>query len=214
MIGFRCPTNSDFLLGGLHIELQTLNTTALISLPTEAETESFRQILVKNSCLLKIHPLYLLVLIFQARYHGWSHWFTSQWRAISDEIEAATRMTSKKWLARNSKGLSRHQINTNILLERVHEVQAELSHAETVMKYAKRFGDVAVGAIQQVEEARRELVLPTLKKEDYLRLARRMKCVVSRCAAIHDRLPELKDRLRAQINVVRTCFVSSRSMVR
>jgi hypothetical protein len=209
VIGFRCPTNSDFLLGGLHIELRTLNTTALISLPTEAETESFRQILVKNSCLLKIHPLYLLVLIFQERYHGWSQWFTSQWRAISDEIEVATRMTSKKWLARNAKGLSRHQISTNILLERVHEVQAELSHAETVMKYAKRFG-----AIQQVEEARRELVLSTLKKEDYLRLARRMKCVVSRCAAIHDRLPELKDRLKAQINVVRTCFVSSRSMVR
>lgn len=205
-IPLRCPTNSDFLLGGLRFDLKTLNTTAFLSFPTSVEADSFIQLLTKHLPLLRLHPLYLLLLIFQERYRTWSIWFTSQWRIVSDEIEVATGMTSKKWLARrmtdSSSPLLQQPMDTKVLLERVHEVQAELSHVETVMKFAKRFGDVLLGSIMQFEEARRELGLPILQKRELQELRMRIGCVVSRCQAVDDRVPELKDRLKVQMNVV------------
>ncbi|KAL2190586.1 hypothetical protein L209DRAFT_188647 [Thermothelomyces heterothallicus CBS 203.75] len=72
----------------------------------------------------------------------------------------------------------------------------------TVIKSAKRFGDGAIGAIQHFEEAREVLGLPTLKKKERKDLVKRMEYVACRCEAIDDTLPELKERLKGQINVV------------
>jgi hypothetical protein len=204
VIGFRCPTNTEFLIGGIRIELQSLNAIAILSFPGETETESFHQMLRKNVQILRSHPLSLVVLIFRERYSGWSRWFAQQWKVVSEEVEVATGMTSKRWLAMRAPG--RPLTNTKALLERVHDVQAELSHIETVMRFeSKRMGDVALEAVEQVEVARKELDLPvSLNRKDRAELIRRMKHVASRCVAVNNRLPELKNRLKVQIDVVST----------
>ena len=186
-----------------------MNTSALLSFPTGTESQSFTQLLETNTPLLLTHPLYLILLIFQERYRSWSEWFTSQWKVVADEIEPATGMTSKKWLAREPKSSSPPPpMDTKTLLERVHEAQAELSHVETVMKFAKRFGDVAAGVIKEFEDTRRELGCPVLSKRDLQELTMRMEHVISRCQAVDDRVSELRDRLKVQINVV--SYFSSR----
>ncbi|KAK4232790.1 hypothetical protein C8A03DRAFT_19992 [Achaetomium macrosporum] len=204
VIGFRCPrpSSTNFSLGGLRIDFHALNTTALLSLGTEAETQSFHQRLINNPSLLGVHPFYLLLFIFQERFGTWGEWFTRQWKVLTD-VEFATGMTAKEWMLRRADySMDQPPKSTKVLLEMVHAAHAELSHVETVMKSAKRFGDGAICAIQHLEETREMLGLPTLKKKERGDLVNRMKYVVSRCEAIDDTLPELKEQLDGQINVV------------
>jgi hypothetical protein len=99
--------------------------------------------------------------------------------------------------------MEQHPPSTKALLEMVHAAQAELAHVETVMKSAKRFGDGALAAIRQFEETREMLGLSTLKRTERESLENRIQYVISRCDVIVDTLPELKERLKGQINVVR-----------
>ena len=72
-----------------------------------------------------------------------------------------------------------------------------------MLRCAMRGGRDGVAG-EGVIASREELGLPTLKN-----LVRRMKYVISRCEAANDRVPELKNRLKVQINMV-SSYISSR----
>ena len=113
-------------------------------------------------------------------------------------------MTAEGWKLREISGECRARLqSTKSLLQALHGAHTELSHCETVLRYARRYESVAMQAVDQAEESRARLGAKGLKEGARIELKRRLKFAGSRCEAMGDRVDELKERLRGQINVVR-----------
>jgi hypothetical protein len=79
------------------------------------------------------------------------------------------------------------------------------------MRYARRFKDVGIEAIKQLEEARGRLGLEGLREGKRVDLTRRLMLPGTRCEAMDERVHELKERLRGQIDVVSSPMITHSS---
>ena len=155
-----------------------------------------------NRELIRLHPLYLVSFIYELRFQSWSKWLSLLWRHVND-IETVTNMTSETWKRRD---MSPERLDalkdTDTLLTFLHGTHTELCHGETVVTFANKLGRFCLEALDAVEQARERQGLSALSGRTRSGLEERMKFTAARCDAVSDRLLEMKERLRGQIQVV------------
>ena len=78
----------------IRIQFSTLHCIAFINCPSQEDTDDIRSRCLIDADLLKIHPLYLLSIIFENRYQRWTSWFSHLWSDVL-EIETLTNTTSR-----------------------------------------------------------------------------------------------------------------------
>jgi hypothetical protein len=204
-ISLRCPINHLVLLGVIRINLIDLTSAAFISLIPKENAESFQQRCHDYADILAIHPLYLLVVIFEERFETWMEWFAGVWKTVSD-IEAVTGMTKVEWMERFPKRRMEEFRNPRTLMKALHGAHVELAHCTTIMAFAKRFGTTSKMCIEDFEGAREQLGLDPLNKGKRTKLERRLRVTVGKFEAMVDRVEEMKARLKGQIDVVCLSF--------
>jgi hypothetical protein len=166
----------------------------------------------ENSELIALHPLYLLAFIFETRYARWTHWFASLWMRVN-EIETATNMTSVSWALRDaSPSRIKALKDPDTLLTFLHGTHTEMCHSENIASFANKFGPFCLDVLNVLEQARMDQGLPGLSSRYTFGLEDRIKYTATRCDFVRDRMAEMKERLRGQINVVGLDFPGRSAM--
>ncbi|KAH7111532.1 hypothetical protein EDB81DRAFT_829166 [Dactylonectria macrodidyma] len=96
---FRCPRNSNCIMGSIRVQLSTRNCFVFLSCNEAKDIQSIRSYCATHTDLLKIHPLYLLSFIYEDRYQRWIDWFAKLWREVV-EVETVTNTSRPQWKIR------------------------------------------------------------------------------------------------------------------
>jgi hypothetical protein len=186
----------------LRIRLSDRGCVALLFGRGHYDLQRLVALCAAQSDLLRVHPLYLLAFIYETKYEGWTHWFSSLWMRIN-EIETATNMTSPRW---SIKGVPLERIKAlkdpDTLLISIHETNTEMCHSENVILFASSFGPFCLDMLDILESAREQQSLSALAKRHRAGLEERIRFTTTRWNSVQVRMAELKERLRGQINVV------------
>ncbi len=160
----RCPRNSKSIVCILRIRISDRGCLAVVSGCDHHDVQRLTALCAAQSELLKLHPLYLLVLIYETRYESWTRWFANLWMQIN-EIETATNMTSVSW---KKKGVDPKRLEAlkepDTLLNYLHGTHTEICHAENVMSFANDFGPSCLDILSSLESVREQQSLHPLAK--------------------------------------------------
>jgi hypothetical protein len=151
-----------------------------------------------------VHPLYLLLFLYEQRHGSWMDWMIPHWRDVR-VYETSTEMTQSGWKLERSNALKarlEELKDPHVLLKNIYATSTALCHGDTIMAFAKKFGNVCHEAMELTERSRRELGLPSLGKAKRAKYDQGIALLLGRCDAANDRLSEQRYRLRSQANVV------------
>ncbi|KAH7146118.1 hypothetical protein EDB81DRAFT_485172 [Dactylonectria macrodidyma] len=202
-IFFRCPKNTNCVSGVVRVQFSTRNCFAFLSCCYVEDVRDILKRCLDNLDLLRIHPLYLLSFIYDHRFQRWTDWFAQLWKEVV-ELESVTNMTHPFWKisqmdAQRLQALSKD----DNLLTQLHATHLELCHSHTVISFATRFGKVCSDAVAEMEKRRQDLGYSPLSRRHASGIDDAFQTILIRCDYMADRLTELSNRLRGQINVVR-----------
>lgn len=205
---FRCPKNSENLMGCIRFELSFRNCLALISSVRLEDIYGVCTRCQANTDLLKVHPLYLLAFIYEQRHEVWADWAAILWNRVV-EIETATNMTSPAWKGQVGTDRLRSLSTSSILLTELHATRVELSHSDTVMSFGLKLGKTCLDVVFEAEKRRQDLGLSTLSMRYMSALEERVKYTFYQSESLSKRLSELRSRLDGQVEVVRITVPSN-----
>lgn len=169
--------------------------------------EALRNRCIKQKHLLAIHPLYLLLFILEERTAVYNAWLQKLY-IDAFEIEAVTEMAPPTWKSAVMETKKNQLADFDEVLKRLHSVSAELSHSNTVMRFAVKFGHFCLRTIDTVENLCAELDLEALKRQHRSQLNDCVRFVHDRNEFRKDKLDEVLYRLERQINVVRSSLTA------
>ncbi|KAL4724640.1 hypothetical protein ACLX1H_008082 [Fusarium chlamydosporum] len=200
-IFFRCPKNTNCVSGMVRVQFSTRNCFAFLSCCYEEDVCDILKRCLYNIELLRIHPLYLLSIIYDHRFQRWTDWFAQLWKQVV-ELESITNMTHPFWKMSQIDAQRLRALSTNdALLTQLHATHLELCHSHTVISFATRFGKVCSDAVAEMEKRRQDLGYSPLSRRHASGIEDAFKTTLIRCDSIADRLAELSNRLTGQINV-------------
>ncbi|KAM5359181.1 hypothetical protein ACJZ2D_014679 [Fusarium nematophilum] len=201
VIFFRCPKNTNCVSGIIRVQFATRKCFAFLSCCYEEDVFDILKRCSDNIDLLKIHPLYLLSFIYDHRFQRWTDWFARLWKEVV-ELESVTNMTHPFWKMSQMDAERLQALSTgDALLTQLHATHLELCHSHTVMSFATKFGNVCSSAADEMEKRRHDLGYSPLSRRHASGLEDTFKTILVRCDSMADRLSELSNRLRGQINV-------------
>lgn len=99
--------------------------------------------------------------------------------------------------------------NIDKLLPRLYTTNTEISHGENVMKFAIRYANFCLEAVNTIDSARRSVGLPPQAPGARALVEDRIRFTQSRCYGLQDRFAEMRERHSSQINAVSTCMAFS-----
>lgn len=198
---FRCPRNSNCVVGTIWVQLATRNCFAFLICNDVRDIQSIRSYCATNTDLLKIHPLYLLSCVYESRYHAWMNRFAKLWREVV-EVETVTNTSGPQWKMREMdaerfKALSKAEF----LLNQIHSTHVEVCHGQTVMLFAAKFGKFCSDVLIEMEKRRQDLGYSKLSMRHRSGLLESFDSTLVRCDFVADRMAELSNRLTQNINV-------------
>lgn len=165
--------------------------------------DALRDRCIEQASLLAIHPLYMLHFILEERTAMYDDWLQGLFDDVY-EIEAVTDMVPPSWKKAVQETKRSQLADIDELLKQLHSTNTELSACGTVMKFAVKFGEFVLHAIDAVEDVRAEQGLDILRRHDRSRLTDCVRFVHDRNQFRQDKLDEVLRRLGRQINVVRS----------
>jgi hypothetical protein len=119
-------------------------------------------------------------------------------------------MTSETWKRRELSSTQLQKLkDTDVLLKYLHSTNTELCHGENLVSFANKVGTFLLEVPDVLEASREKQGFMPLRRRHQTVLEERIKFTLTRCDSIRDRLNEMKERLRGQINVV-SCLVQMR----
>lgn len=200
----RIPRNSRSISIAMRIRLADRAAAVLV---TSLEEQAGRAILdrcVQRSHLLREHPLYFLALVYEMRSFEFKEWF-DEIRHEINIVSSATGMIRSSWKTQLSPQLWEWFSDYDNLLRQLHASHVELSHFDTVMVFSVKFGRYLLESLALLETLQAEAGLePTLRTRAVARLRERIRFTLSGCEFDGDKAKELMERVRSQLNVVRS----------
>lgn len=151
--------------------------------------------------LLRLHPLYFLVLVFEERCFEYKEWFDKILEEIN-VVESATGMTLSTWKKQLPDKLMDWFSDYDNLLRTLYASHTELSHFDTVTTFSIKIGKFLLETLAMLEDLRVETGLARLSKREYGALQQRIQFSLSRCESTCDKTREMMERVKGQINVV------------
>lgn len=198
---------SNAVLGVIKVDFATRDCFAFITTYIDEDGRNIQDRCASNMDWLRLHPIALLLIVLEHRFTRWTHWYGSLWRDVV-EIETTNNMTHPNWRANElSAERQRYLSDADNMLQHLHATNLELCHSHTVNTFALRFGDYCLGVLEAVEKGRENMRLPMLTQRERATLEEEMTATVERFRSMGNRLDELSERLRGQINVVSSTYL-------
>lgn len=199
----RIPRNSQSISIAMRIRLADLATVTFLTSMSEETGKEIQKKCIERRHLIAKHPLYFLALVYEDRCFEYKRWFDGILEEIN-VVESATGMTRNTWKMQLSSRLQDWFRDYDNLLRTLYASSTELSHFDTVTTFSVKLGDFLLGALELLDELRVESGFKALPKRDFRGLRERLAFTRSRCDLTADKTREMLERVKGQINVVRT----------
>lgn len=197
----RIPRNSQSINVTMRMRLSDLATVCLCTTMNEETGQVILRKCSERSHLLRTHPLYFLVLVFEERCLEYKEWFDKILEEIN-VVESATGMTRATWQMKLSDTIMAWFSDYDNLLRTLYASHTELSHFDTVTTFSIKVGNFLLNALELLEDLRSETGLIRMSKRRHSGLQQRIQFSLSRCELSSDKTKEMLERVKGQINVV------------
>lgn len=189
----------------LKTHLKTNTSIALLTGAREQSLLSVHASLTQRAHAKALLPIYLVIDILCERFENHSNWFASLRRNLT-MLESSTGMTPTTWQGDVPENIARWLADYDNLLHFLHATHTEMCHCETVAVYNIKLGEFCLEMVTKMEALRKEVGCLPWTKAERVGVREAIEEQLGDARLVEDRLKEILQRLRGQINVVSMHF--------